>query len=378
MHPHQRPARPAVARRAFLGGSAAFGLTAWLAGAPAPEGEVIPFLDTKPLNPEKPTLPWDQLTSWLTPNEHLFSVGHYGTPEVAADRLEIGGLVDKPRSLSLEEIRQRPKREYAATLECSGNGPAGGLIGNARWAGTPLAPLLKECGWKPEGIEVVFFGVDRGVEKIRGQEYAQQFARSLTVAEAARPDILLAYEMNGQPLTRGHGAPLRLVVPGWYGVAWVKWLSRIEVHDRPFLNRFMGRDYVTIRGEQKGDQVIWRETSVGRMNLKSVAARVVRRADGTLQVSGAAWSDGTPIKTVELKIDDGGWQTVQLTEVRQEPYTWIFWSFDWKDAKAGEHTLTSRATDAKGRVQPAPGDPFIALKKTYWEANQQAPRKIRI
>jgi DMSO/TMAO reductase YedYZ molybdopterin-dependent catalytic subunit len=340
---------------------------------------VIPFLGSPPFNPDRPTMVWDQLTSWATPSEQLFAVSHYGTPEgdLPNWRLDIGGLISKPRGLSLDELKARPKVERVATIECSGNGAAGGLIGNAKWTGTPLAPILKECGIKPEGIEVVFFGADTGTEKIRDADYKQNFARSLSVEDALKSNILLCYGLNGQPLTKPHGGPVRLVVPGWYGVAWVKWIRRIEVHDRKFLNRFMARDYVTIRGEKRADQAIWRETSVGRMNLKSVAARVTRRPNGPARISGAAWSDGTPIKMVEVKIDDEAWKPAQLT-VNREQFAWTFWTFDWSSPKAGEHTITSRATDARGRVQPAPDDPYIELKKTRWENNQQAIRKIRL
>jgi DMSO/TMAO reductase YedYZ molybdopterin-dependent catalytic subunit len=191
-------------------------------------------------------------------------------------------------------------------------------------------------------------------------------------------DVLLLYESNGQPLTKEHGAPVRLGVPGWYGVAWVKWLTRIEVHDRKFLNRFMGRDYVTIRGEKHGDQTIWRETSVGKMNLKSVPGRVTRIPGGGLRVSGAAWSDGTPLKAVEVRIDEGEWKPAEIKPDRKERFAWTLWSFDWQGVSPGEHTVASRAIDAHGKVQPDANDPSIALKKTYWESNQQAVRKIMI
>jgi hypothetical protein len=137
----------------------------------------------------------------------------------------------------------------------------------------------------------------------------------------------------------------------------------------------MGRDYVTIRGEKRGEDTIWRETSVGRMNLKSVPARVIRRAEGSTSIAGAAWSDGTPIRSVEVKIDDGGWRLAKLSENRNV-HAWTFWTIDWPQPSPGEHTITSRATDARGKVQPAPDEPFITLKKTYWEANQQAVRKV--
>ena len=370
------------ARRDFLASGLAFGAASLfpnLLAAAESDGQLIPFLDTKPPAPGRTILPWEQTTSWITPEDHFFSVGHYGTPDVdlAGWRLEVSGLVEKPRTFTLDALKSRPAAEHAVTLECSGNGPAGGLIGNARWTGTPLALLLRECGLKSDALEVVFYGADQGTEKIRANDYPQQFARSLSVPEALRENVLLCWQMNQDALSKGHGAPLRLVVPGWYGVAWVKWLTRLEVHDRPFLNRFMGRDYVTIRGEQQGDKTIWRETSVGKMNLKSVVARVVRRPDGVLRVTGAAWSDGAPLQTVELRIDEGPWTPVQLGEGRH-PYAWTFWSHDWRGAQPGEHSLASRAIDSRGRRQPSPDDPFITLKKTYWEANQQAVRKIRV
>jgi DMSO/TMAO reductase YedYZ molybdopterin-dependent catalytic subunit len=364
-----------LARREFLSGLAAAAL---LRGAP--DGELVPFLEKTPFNPERPTLPWEQTTSWITPAEHFFRVGHYGFPkvDVASWRLQIDGLVAKPRSFTLEELKKRPRREYVAALECSGNRPAGGLVANARWTGTPLVPILKECGIKPEGIEVVFFAADKGTEKIRNADYPQNFARSLAVADALKDNVLLLYDCNGQPLTAEHGAPVRLGVPGWYGVAWVKWLDRIEAHDRKFQNRFMGRDYVTIRGEQHGDQVVWRETLVGKMNLKSVVARVTKLPSGGLHVTGAAWSDGTPIKSVEIKIDEGPWTATEFKPDRKQPFAWQFWSFDWKDPKPGEHAITCRAVDARGKAQPDPNDPSITMKKTYWESNQQAIRKIKV
>jgi DMSO/TMAO reductase YedYZ molybdopterin-dependent catalytic subunit len=172
------------------------------------------------------------------------------------------------------------------------------------------------------------------------------------------------------------------VAPGWYGIAWVKYITRIEVYDRPYQNRFMGsgagRDYVTVRGEKHGDDTIWHETLVGRMNLKSAPARVVRPATGSLRVEGAAWSDGTPLKSVEVKIDEGPWKPAKLGSNGGNNHTWTFWTYDWTDATPGDHTVTSRVTDAKGKVQPAPDDPFITLKKTRWENNQQAVRKIKL
>ncbi len=343
----------------------------------------VAFLDPQPVNPDRSMVIWERLKSWITPQADFFSVKHYGIPEVDSEHWSLGvnGLVSKPRSFTLQELRARPRQEYTATLECSGNGASEkfmGAVGNAVWGGTPLAPLLDECGVQPGGIEVVFFGTDQGTEKIRGNEYPQNFARSLSIEDAREQGVLLAYEMNGKPLLQAHGAPLRLIVPGWYGVAWVKWLDRIELHDRRFLSRFMGRDYVTIRGEQQGDTIIWRETSVGKLNLKSIVARVTRTTDGDVRVMGAVWNDGTPLQSVQLRIDDGLWLNTELGQGLDSPHCWTFWSYVWKDPVAGEHTLVSRAIDMRGRSQPTAEDPVIALKKTYWEANQQVPRRIKL
>jgi DMSO/TMAO reductase YedYZ molybdopterin-dependent catalytic subunit len=289
--------------------------------------------------------------------------------------------VQKPTELALDQIKAMPKKEVTATLECSGNGSNPGFmgaIGNARWTGTPLAPLLKECGISPDAIEVAFWGADKGKEKLRGAEYEQNFARCLSIADALRDDLILAYEMEGTPLSIGHGFPLRLIVPGWYGIAWVKWLTNIELRDRRLMNRFMARDYVTIRGVEKGETTEWKESSVGPMNVKSIVARVVKHPDSTYTIHGTAWTNGTPIKRVELKIDDGAWQTVQLDTKQQAKYSWTFWSFDWKNPAPGEHVLVSCVTDEKGRMQPTSEDPEIKLKRTYWEAYAQYPRRIRI
>lgn len=344
------------------------------------DGTLIPFLDVQP--PGK-GLRWENLESWITDNKDVFAVQHYGTPEVNAEKwqLEISGLVKNARTLSLGQLKQRPRKSVIATLECSGNSSNPGFMGavaNVKWTGTPLAPLLRECSPLKRGIETVFFGADEKVEKIREKDYSQNFARSLGMADAMRDDILLAYEMNGEPLPKEHGGPVRLVVPGWFGIAWIKWLSRIEVLDRRYMSKYMGREYVTIRGEEKEGKTIWRETSVGPIDIKSMIARAVRLKDGAVRLTGAAWNDGTPFNRVELKIDNEPWTAVTLDRKNRAAFGWTFWSHVWKKPQPGDHTLVSRALDTQGRIQPGPEDPEIKLKRTYWEANQQHPRKIRI
>ena len=354
-----------------------------LFGGPEAEagGVLIPFLD--PQTAARRQTRWQELTDWHTKSDDLYVVSHYNTPTLSADDhiLEISGLVRKGRKLTLADIKARKRRTVQVTLECGGNSNSAsfmGAIGNIRWTGTPLVDLLDECAPLKRGIEVVFFGADERTEKIREKDYPQNFARSLHISDARRDDILLCYEMNGEPLPKDHGFPLRLVVPGWFGISWVKWLNRIEVLDRRFMSKYMAQEYVTLRGEERPDKTIWRLTSVGPMDVKSIIARAVKLPNGTIRLAGAAWGDGTPLQKVEIKIDDGPWLPAKIDRSPKEKYTWRFFSFDWTNPAPGEHKVVSRATDEEGRVQPNAEDPEIKLKKTYWEANQQWPRRISV
>ncbi len=296
-------------------------------------------------------------------------------------RLEVAGLVAKPTTLTLDQLKALPRKEIVSTIECSGSNGlpfAQSMIGNATWAGASLADTLRGAGITDEGIEVVFYGVDKGEETVRPgtpleYKYTANFARSMPIADAMNPANLLCYEMNGSPLPAANGYPVRLIVPGWYGIANVKWLSRIEILDKRYLGRFMGRDYVTIREERHNGQTIMAETTVGRMLLKSAPGRIVQR-DGRYQIDGMAW--GPSVAAVEVKIDNRAWTKATL-EASKSEYTWRFWHLD-APLTPGEHSVTSRAIDTAGRVQPAMDDPIIAPKKTYWESNGQITRQVHI
>jgi DMSO/TMAO reductase YedYZ molybdopterin-dependent catalytic subunit len=407
-----------MSRRTLLKeGSAAFaGLTVLHVSGPAtafPEQgdeEVVPWLDQPPPNPVPEVivrqLDWEALESWLTPPDQFFVINHYGQPgglDAAAWRVGIDGLVARPQSLSLADLRSRPRRDVHFTMECSGNtGPPFfiGGVGNARWTGTPLAPLLRQAGVLKAGIEVVFWGVDAGPVTIRDNSgivgagrtgvgtpdadggldltITEQFARSMSLDDALGGDNLLCYEMNGAPLPPEHGFPVRLIAPGWYGVANVKWLTRIEVRDSRYQGRFMARDYVTIREEVRAGNTVWTFTSVTHDRIKSAPARVTRRA-GRYAILGAAW--GAPIAAVEVQIDDGPWLPARLRRQparRAREFAWRFWTLNWGSPAPGEHTIRSRAFDTHGNVQPAPDDPFLASKVTFWESNGHITRRVRI
>ena len=190
-------------------------------------------------------------------------------------------------------------------------------------------------------------------------------------------DNLICFEMNGEQLPRDHGYPVRLIAPGWYGVANVKWLKRIEVTDHRFAGRYMARDYVTIR-EDESDH--WTFETVSHYRLKSAPAKVVVN-DGRYTIFGVAW--GAPIAAVEVRIDDGPWRRAELVgprhKARRKPgFAWRFWTLPWPSPSDGEHEITSRAIDVDGNVQPAPDDPFLTSRRTYWEANGWITRRVAI
>jgi DMSO/TMAO reductase YedYZ molybdopterin-dependent catalytic subunit len=276
-----------------------------------------------------------------------------------------------------------PATEVTAGYECSGNGPGlvQGLASNGRWKGVPLNKLLKKVGVQPEAREVVFFGADRGMQDVvfRQNTYKleQQFARSMSLENAMKPEPLLAYALNGEPLTREQGSPLRLIMPGWYGVANVKWLSEIHLQEDRFVGNYQARWYRNLKGEGAGtdpNQLQWVETEVTRQQLKSVIARVTKR-DGAHQILGFVLNDGTPLRSVEVKIDNGDWKPAKL-EASNTQYSWKLFTYRWDGATTGEHTIVSRATDTKGRVQPTKED--LVNKKTFLQDNAQYPRRVMI
>ena len=317
-----------------------------------------------------------ELTSWLTPTEDFFSIGHYGTPEVDASayRLQVTGLVERPITLTLDELKARPKVEPTTVFECSGNsrGLIHGMVGNATWAGAALIPLLAEVRPTADSREVYFWGADTGTEEIRGQEYEQNFARSMSLEHVNETGPILAYEMNGEPLPVAHGFPVRLIVPGWYGIAQVKWLERIELGVDRLMTRFMAKDYVTLMGREENGRTEWLETSVTHQRVKSVIARVTR-AEDQFTIFGAAWSDGTPLDRVEVLVDDGAWRAATMDRP-DDPHTWTFFTFETEGLTPGEHTLVSRATDVDGRTQPVD----LSMKLTRWENNELFERTIQV
>jgi DMSO/TMAO reductase YedYZ molybdopterin-dependent catalytic subunit len=388
-----------ISRRETLKrGLAATSLLAWMPEWAVPalaEGETeIPFTDYPAdykvngnPNAANRFLDIRKIDGQITPNDQFFFIQHYNRPEIDGNtyRLKFTGLVNNPAELSLADLKGMKSTELVNGYECSGNSGRffQGLSSCGRFTGVPLSHVLKRMGVNAKAREVVFFGTDRGKEDVVFRQdtfkLEQQFGRSITLEHAMKPEPLLAYALNGQPLTRDQGFPVRLIMPGWYGVSNVKWLSEIHLQEDRYLGNFQARWYRDLRGvggsgTDTDPATQWVETEVTHMQLKSAIARVRKNAAG-YQVMGFVLNNGTPLKSVEVSVDGGPWQAAALDKSNSR-YSWKLFKFDWKDAAPGEHTLVSRATDMDGIVQPARAE--LSRKKTFLEDNAQFPRKIKL
>lgn len=310
-------------------------------------------------------MPLEALRYDVTPPGLHYVLTHFDIP--AADpsswQLEIGGAVDRPLTISLADLVRRPAVTSRVLLECAGNGRARleprpvsqpwlvEAVGTAEWTGTPLAPLLREAGLSPAAVDVVFTGADHGVE--RGVE--QDYARGLPLGEALRPDTLLAWAMNGQPLPPQHGAPLRLVVPGWYGMAQVKWLTRIDVLTEAFTGYQNATAYrLKVEADDTGEPVtrIRPRALVVPPGWPDFMTRERFVRAGVVTLSGRAWSGRAPVTGVEVSADGGRtWAAAELAAADpSHPFAWRAWTHDWT-ALPGRCELVVRATDEEG-AQP--------------------------
>ncbi|MBA3831999.1 MAG: sulfite oxidase [Chthoniobacterales bacterium] len=317
-------------------------------------------------------MPFGLLDGWITPNEQFYIRSHFPVPEVdfKSWRLKIEGAVAQPVEFSYNELRALPAKTLLATLECAGNSRVFlvpkvkgtqwelGAIGNAEWTGVSLGELLRKAGTKESALAVVLEGADNGAIAEPPRPTGKvHFARSVPLGKAM-DDVLLAFQMNGQPLPASHGFPLRAIVPGWYGVASVKWLQRIIVVERPFNGYYETVDYAFWEGGAAGSRLV----PITEMQVKAVIARPGSNeaiaAGETYRVSGAAWTGGADVVRVELSTDGGGsWQSASLGE-EAAPHCWRLWEFDWQTpATPGRCTLLARATDSRGRIQPNERDP---------------------
>jgi DMSO/TMAO reductase YedYZ molybdopterin-dependent catalytic subunit len=338
-------------------------------------------------------MPLEALRWPITPPGLHYLLVHYDVPLVdpAGWRLEIGGAVERSLRLGLDELRALPAVEIAATMECAGNGRAllagkravsqpwlneavgtaawGGngralleprplsqpwlieAVGTARWRGVPLAALLEEAAPTDEAVDVLFAGLDRGVEA----DVEQRYERSLPLAEALEAGAVVAYEMNGAPIPPQHGFPVRLVVPGWYGMTNVKWLTEIGLLTEPYAGYQVATAYRFRQSEDEEGRPVTRMRPRSLMVPPGVPdfysrSRIVDA--GAVQLEGRAWSGRAPIARVEVSVDGGAtWGDAGIAHDLEGPWVWCGWSFDW-EAAPGEHMLCCRATDETGDAQP--------------------------
>ena len=359
------------------------------------QGEVdVPFTDypanfvTGPADGARRVLDLRKLDGLITPTGQFFYIQHYDRPQIdgASYRLKLTGLVAKPAELSLADLQSMRTVDVVNGYECSGNSPRGmqGLSSCGRFTGVRLRDVLRRVGVDDKAREVVFFGADKGPEDVVFRtttlKVQQQFGRSITLENAMKPEPILALALNGQPLGRDHGFPVRVVMPGWYGVANVKWLSEIHLQEERFLGNYQARHYRTVwavggTGELTDPSTQFVEREVSKLNLKSVIARV-RKSAGAHTIHGFVLNDGTPLRSVEVKVDNGPWQRA-VVDPGNSQYSWKLFSYQWQGATPGEHTLLSRVTDVNGVVQPT-AEELTRKKKTFLEDNSQFPRKVMI
>jgi DMSO/TMAO reductase YedYZ molybdopterin-dependent catalytic subunit len=307
-------------------------------------------------------MPLEALRYPITPVGMHYLLVHFDVPELddGEHRLTVGGNVDHQLELTMDDLRAMPARTMPVTLECAGNGRARldprplsqpwlvEAIGTAEWTGTPLAGVLSEAGLGPDTVDVVFTGADRGVQG----DVEQDYQRALSPSDAMREEVLLVYEMNGRPLEPQHGFPLRLVVPGWYGMTSVKWLAGIDA----ITERFEGYQQVPAYRFQQTEEEIGEPVTRMRVRALMIPPGIpdffTRRRlidAGRVRLAGRAWCGTAPVIRVEVGVD-GEWSDATLEEPIG-PWAWRGWSSEW-NATPGEHVLSCRATDAEGNVQP--------------------------
>ena len=342
-----------------------FAMAAAIAAAPksfaGPKKDMI----VRSARPEDLEMPLSGFNDFITPIEHFFVRSHHYTPKVELQdwRLSVGGEVATPLNLTMDELKKLPRVELVSVLECAGNGRGlyepsvpglqweFGSVGNGKWAGVRLADVLKKAGIKASGKEILFDGADVPVGTM------PEFKRTVHLAKAMHADTILAYEMNGEALPVSHGFPLRLIVPGWAGDSWVKWVTNIEVLDKEFDGFFMKTAYrhpgKNVAPGTAVDPALM--SPVTSLHIKSVIAshpNGATIAPVPVKLTGAAWSGDSPVAGVDVSTDGGRtWRPALLNSTRS-PYSWRLWEYRWSPSKEAYYQVMVRARSAAGELQP--------------------------
>jgi len=323
-----------------------------------------PGLIPRQVMPENMESPINNVLTWITPNEQFYARNHlpYPTIDLQSWALCLGGEVERPLNFTYEQLKQMPQVDRFVTIECSGNKRALlnppvpgeqweiGAIGNVKWTGVPLTLILDQIKLKDTAVEVIFTGADSGIRP--DMDTPVHFERSLPLDRALMAECLLALKMNDELIPYKHGFPIRLIVPGWYGMAHVKWVTHITAVSIPFQGPFQAIDYVYITNEGDYHNAV----PVTEMKVNSIITWPSKEEQvhlGLHTVRGLAWTGKGTISKVEVSIDNGiTWNAARLTSTEHEPYTWTFWEYPWNITVPGHYFLLARAHDGNGNVQP--------------------------
>lgn len=371
-----------MSRRAFAFGAlpavAAAGITkTWAAPVPAPKVNIghggFPGLITREREPMNLEFPFPTLDSFITPTNRFYVRNHFAVPhlDTATWHLAIGGAVRQQLSLSYDDLRRMASKTLTATLECAGNSRVllvpkakgaqweQGGVSNAEWTGVPLSVLLDQAGVKESAVEVILEGADKGEIKDEPKSPGViHFARSLPLVKARSHEVIIAYKMNGQELTPEHGFPVRAIVPGWYGMASIKWLTQITLSETPFDGYWQSLEYAYFRRNHGLTDLV----PITEMQVKSEIARPMLHeivpAGVPYRVFGATWTGSSEVTQIEVSSDAGkSWHEAKLLG-KAIPFAWRLWEYQWSvPQKRGRYTLMARATDRHGNQQPSHHDP---------------------
>jgi sulfite oxidase len=317
------------------------------------------------VNPDNFESPVNAINSWITPNHLFFIRCHLPYPDLSLETwtLTLNGEVNTSKSISYNELIKMPHISKDVIIECSGNKrglmepPASGnqfemgTIGNAKWTGVPLSFVLELADIKDNVKEIIFSGLDKGFRPDMPQEL--NFIRSLPNDKNLLNECILALYMNDVPLPFEHGFPLRLIVPGWHGMAHVKWLSHITASSSQFKGPFQTVDYVYINNEDDySNAVPVTENKVNSIISWPGKGEIIK--PGQYIIKGIAWTGGNrTVQKVQVSTDNGtNWSDAQLTSPEHKPYTWTFWEFTWNISQPGHYSVLARAVDSLGNMQP--------------------------
>jgi DMSO/TMAO reductase YedYZ molybdopterin-dependent catalytic subunit len=365
--------RDEVSRREFIGGLSRIAAGIAIAhGFPARAISAQQPPITTPTAPFSRAFNFAALRDWITPNNEFFVRSHFGVPRIEPSRwsVTISGVEGRQRVFGMDELTKLPVAEQVVTLECAGNLVGWGGVSNARWTGVQLGTLLRAVDLRG-AIEVVLIGADGGTDREAGGVSVDAYARSIPLAKALDPNTLVIYRMNGEALPESHGGPLRVIVPGWYGMDSVKWLNRIIASREPFEGFYQTNRYYEARRVDGATQ----RGPLGPVRLKSQFARPIQGevfSSKPVPIAGAAWCGDAEIAAVEVSFDGGrSWMPARLADDRA-PFAWRLWSYEWKPDRAGQYEIVARARDERGRLQPLLADPKIITPY----ANNRADRRV--